>query len=328
MASANNQKPSKGQPSAALQKQNSDLQNRVNAQEDQLRLAREQGEVMKRGMMAISTMEPDSMQELRRGNDELRSTVSDMKDSIAELKRVASHLQPGQESQIKNLEKSLKKVQQVHNTLNKRLAKVTPASARSRVARTKEDKDLLARKNSLLKVQSDLNNKIAELERQSSQQEIAVPGKTKDFSLALTKSKKRVADLQKQLDAVKRNPAPVKNATHTKLSSQVENSEKQLAALRQEYLTLTLPIPVPMKTEDLSQLKTSIEQLKARRAILNESLQAIDNKYNLSDLTAKGAGTSETQLKDYLQVLSNENSALQEKLLILQMQQDKKEPTP
>ena len=149
---------------------------------------------------------------------------------------------------------------------------------------------------------------------------ISEAGKLKN---KLTKSQAAVQELQARVDALQQAP-PVLSAPDPrlqKLSSQVTDLAKQLQQLRDEQKMLAGPVPPP---QEAIQLKEAIAQLGSRRAILADSLKAINGQYRSQDLSVQGLGTQEAQLKGYLDVLENENAALQEKLLTLQMQQDKK----
>ena len=67
--------------------------------------------------------------------------------------------------------------------------------------------------------------------------------------------------------------------------------------------------------------------LEALRVVLAKSVEEIYTKYNMKELPPEDLASKETQLKEYFETLQLENSALQQKLLTLQMRQDKSLPT-
>jgi chromosome segregation ATPase len=237
----------------------------------------------------------------RREVGDLENYRNHLRESVNDLKKASAAVKP---SQTADLEKILKTYKEQQALLQKKMELMRPGSS------------LLVRKESLMAEKSRLENQIAQAEKLAGASDVSKAGDSGDKS-ELSASLARVRDLKKKI-ADMRNASP--------LQKQYQNLSGELAVLQQDLQNLR-DNPQGEFAKDPKEVKNEIAQLEARRIVLASSVQNIYEKYNMKELSAEDLAAKEAELKEYFETLRVENSALQEKLLTLQMRQDKSAPT-
>ncbi|MCC6758042.1 MAG: hypothetical protein IT395_00245 [Candidatus Omnitrophica bacterium] len=225
--------------------------------------------------------------DLQDSRDRLRASLNDLKKATASVKSPSTA----------DLEKILKTYKEQQALLQKKMDGMQPGSS------------LVARKENLMAEKKRLEGQIA-LARTGS----AAPEAS---SSDLEKSKQRLSELKIQMAAAK-NSSPLQKR-YEGLSGQVAVLQQDLQNLREH--------PQEALKQDPQEVKAEIADLEARRMVLAKSVEEIYAKYNMKELPTEDLASKETQLKEYFETLRLENNALQQKLLTLQMRQDKSLPT-
>jgi len=228
--------------------------------------------------------------DLKNYRDHLRESVTDLKKASASVKS----------SQTGDLEKILKTYKEQQALLQKKMEAVEPGSL------------ALARKQALEFQKSRLEDQIALAQKSQGAAGVSLASAS-DARAKLNASAQHVAELKKQI-ANARNAFP--------LQKQYQDLSGQVAVLQQDLQTLK-DNPQGDFAKNLQEVKTEIAQLEARRVVLASSVQNIYEKYNMKELPTQDLAAKDAQLKEYFQTLKLENTALQQKLLTLQMRQDK-----
>ena len=219
----------------------------------------------------------------------LQNYRDNLRESVADLKKASASVKS---SQTDGLEKILKVYKDQQALLQLKMEAVEPGSS------------LAARKESLLSEQIRLEGQIA------AAQKGVEPG---DAKAALAASAVRVNGLKTKISGA-RNSSP--------LQKQNQDLSTQLAVLQQDLQNLR-DNPQGDFAKDPQEVKLEIAQLEARRAALANSVQNIYEKFNLNELPTQDLAAKEGQLKEYFETLRLENTALQQKLLTLQMRQER-----
>ncbi|MCB9757177.1 MAG: hypothetical protein H6753_01980 [Candidatus Omnitrophica bacterium] len=311
------------QQKAVLEKQQASLLAEISSNQEQLTLL--QGEKK----LIIGEVEAAGS-DLNQGQNNDRQAVVQLQDyrnqlnaSIANLKKTARMVS---EKDNRNLEYVLKNLKQQQVFLKQKLSILESRAIRP-VQSAKAANALVISRKRLLEIQKDLQTKIkhAQKEYAADKQSITQGGGVNVVELndKIDKSSKQVRHLQQQINELQRTPSA--DSKSQELAAQVETLEKNLQLLRRQSKDIAAADDVVTISQDDGALEEEIKSLTARRDILSESISAIDNKYQRSNLFPKGFGATEEQLKEYRSTLSSTNAALQEKLLVLQMRQDKLE---
>ncbi len=259
--------------------------------------------------------------------DTLRQEIADLKDyrdrlkeSLADLQKAAAVVRTAKKKDASGI---LKELQQQQALLKKKMGLLEKVNLGHPSAK-EQNTQLIERKERLAAVKNDLQLKILSAKKESepanllsSTDEVKNPAQLKN---KIKESTARLGDLRKKINASQATLAMVQK--NQELISQAETLEKKMQVLRNTP-AVSLQEDTVIETTETKALKSQIEQLEARRVILAESLGTIHSKYQLSDISSKNSLAKEAQLKEYLATLTLENKALQEKLLTLQMRQDK-----
>ncbi len=314
---------SNDQQKAVLEKQQASLLAEISS--DQEQLTRLQGEKK----LIMREVEASGL-DLNQGQSDDRQEIAQLQDyrnqfkvALADLKKTARMVS---EKDNKNLEYVLKNLNQQQVLLKQKL-NILEDRAVEPVQSAKAANALIISKKRLLEAQKELQTKIIQ-----AQKEYAADNKSISQGAGVNivklndkidKSSVRARQLQQQINGL-RGTFSVDNKNE-ELANQVEILEKNLQLLRRQSKDIAVADDVVTMSQDDGTLQEEIKGLVSRRDILSESINAIDHKYQRGNLFPKGFGATEEQLKEYWSTLSSANVALQEKLLVLQMRQDKLE---
>lgn len=316
---------SNDQQKAVLEKRQASLLAEISS--DQEQLTRLQGEKK----LIIAEVEASGL-DLNQGQSDDRQEIAQLQDyrnqlqaSLADLKKASRMVN---KKDNKSLEYILNDLKQQRVLLKQKL-NILEDRAVEPVQSAKAANALIISKKRLLEAQKELQTKIIQ-----AQKEYVVDNKSMaqgaDVNIVklndkIDKSSARARHLQQQINGLRGTfSADNKNE---ELANQVETLEKNLQLLRRQSKDIAAADDELIISQDGGALQEEIKSLVSRRDILNESISAIDNKYQRSNLFPKGFGATEEQLKEYRLTLSLANAALQEKLLVLQMRQDKAQIT-
>lgn len=297
-------------------KTHASLQAELNTHQDKLKKLQGKVKLLDREVNAASSVSPVEVETLTQEVSDLENYSRELKANLARLKRTAASIQDNSIAEEKKLTAHIKSLEQQQDLLRQQL-KITAPDALPPVAL----EELLNRKSKLVQEHKRLQEQVAGEQKKSAPKPPVLKSSGKNFSAELAQSEARVKALQEKVNLAKNSSLnnTNKNTQTRYLESQAAGLEKQLQNLR-ESSAVVVPKTGP---EDITKLKESIKQLEAHKSILLNSLKQINSKYKTMDLTAKGLGAPENQLTEYLNMLSRENAALQQKLLTIQMQQDR-----
>ncbi len=275
-------------------------------------------EVDAAGSLSIAPESTLSLQiaDLENYRNQLKKALGDLQKAVATVRS----------DNNKGLSSILKEFQQQQVLLKKKMDILTygKSIAKSPKINKSTDKLLVARKTRLLSQKNQLEIKIAkaqkELDRKTMPAGAALSAKDLELKKNISQSSARLRDLQEQLNALRISSS--EGRKNEELVSQVEELEKNLKDLRKKTKDVTLDKDLPLSLSDQS-LKDDIAQLESRRLVLAQTVKTIEQKYSHAGVAAQEPADKEAQLNEYLATLTLENTALQERLLILQMRKDK-----
>jgi len=299
-----------------LYKKNIALQDSLTSDQNELKKLQGKVTLLDKEVHAASSKSPLANEELTDEIAELQNQREELREHLTNLKRTAASIKVGSEKQEKQLTEHLQSLRQQQMLIKQRMKISSPNSIPPPDLAKRYDQ-LVSRKKSLTSEHARLVEQIQNEQTQKDATSQKGASKGTSVSQELAQSQKRTQDLQKKIDAISIKPKAEGSAA---LVTQVNNLETKLKQLRADGDS---PLPAQQTAEEVAAAKEAVKQLESQRSIIRSSLNEINTKYKLDDLTIKGLGTQESELNEYLDVLSRENSALQEKLLTLQMYQDR-----
>lgn len=300
-----------------IYRENTSLREALAAGQSELKKKKTKARLLDREVSAATSTSPLTAEQMTNEMTDLENYAEQLRQNLAGLKKVSAAIKSDSVKEERQLLAHRQGLQQQQALLKARMKVVSPASLSPQGY-----DDLVARKKDLVKQHERILEQIAAEERKSQGSPAASKAVSQgpDYAKELAQSQKRINDLQEKVDALRKGSSGDKVPASEALTAQLRDLEAKLEDLRNESKK-----PAAVQTpEEAARTKEAIKQLESQRSILQSSLRTINSKYRLNDLTVKGLGTPEGELKEYLDVLERENAALQEKLLILQMQQDKK----
>ena len=132
--------------------------------------------------------------------------------------------------------------------------------------------------------------------------------------------KEQIGQWEKKNQQTNSNISQLKDR-HGTLENSLQTIHQQTEQLDQSLVAIVPAAVAPpaYNAQAVEQTKAEIEALKMREEVLNSSLTLIKSRYETSDSPSRQPTSEENDLKNYLEVLKEENGGLQEKMLNLRV---------
>ncbi len=305
-----------------LEKFYADLTTEFSLGQEQLARLQAENKLVVRQADVVSAQPSVSESSLHDQISGLKDYRQQLKKSLSDLQKALSAVNSGNKMDLSVI---LKKFEQKHALLKENLALLEKKDIAFETKPVTKKTDLLADKKRLETQRNALKVKIAGAKKEYEKRQMPAAGLSKsdaELKNKIKQSSLRLRNLQAEINAFRKESSLEQK--NQDLDNEAQKLEKDLQALRSKSTNIATQEEVSSLNQDEQALRQEIDQLQSRRAILDDSVSTINSKYQVDDISAKDSMAKEVQLKEYLATLTLENSALQEKLLTLQMQQDKK----